>query len=106
MTRITALAIVFLGFAALNAYVLEVHGYLGFWQAILGNLAAEVAVVDLAIAIGLITVWMWGDAREQHLPFWPYALVGLFLGSLGPLAYLIHREAKMLRATRPRRAVV
>ena len=35
---------------------------------------------------------MWGDARERGLPFWPYAVLGLFLGSVGPLAYLIHRE--------------
>ena len=105
MTKLAVLGLVFLGFAALNVHVIESLGYLGFWQAIAGNLAAEATVVDLAIAIGLISVWMWNDAQEQRLPFWPYAAVGLLLGSLGPLAYLIHRELRTLRATRPRGAV-
>jgi hypothetical protein len=105
MVRIAVLTLVFLGFAGLNVHVIETIGYGGFWQAIFGNRAAEAAVVDLAIAIGLITVWMWNDAQEQRLPFWPYAVVGFLLGSLGPLAYLIHRELRVLRATRPRGVV-
>jgi hypothetical protein len=105
MLRITVLALVFLGFAALNVHVIETVGYGGFWQAITANVATGAALVDLAIAIALITFWMWNDAQEQRLPFWPYAVVGLLLGSLGPLAYLIHRELRALRATRPRGVV-
>ena len=105
MLRILVLALVFLGFATVNVHVIETVGYGGFWQAILANVATRAALVDLAIAIGLITLWMWNDAREQHLPFWPYAVAGLFLGSLGSLAYLIHRELRVLRATRPRGVV-
>ena len=58
--------------------------------------------MDLTISLALIVLWMWSDAAERGLPFWPYAVVTLALGSLGPLAYLIHRE---LRAGSPRRAV-
>jgi len=105
MIRLAVLGLVFLGFAALNVHVIETVGYLGFWQAITANVATEAALVDLVIAMGLVTVWMWNDAQEQRLPFWPYAVVGLLLGSLGPLAYLIHRELRALRATRPRGVV-
>jgi hypothetical protein len=100
MIRLAILALVFLDFAALNAYVLSVHGYLGFWEAILSSPAGVLAVVDLTIALGLVLLWMWSDARERGLPFAPYAALALALGSLGPLGYLIHRELRALRAVR------
>jgi len=100
MFRLAILALVFLDFAALNAYVVSVHGYVGFWQAILSSPAGIAVLVDLTIAVGLIGVWMWNDSRERALPFLPYAVLALGFGSLGPLAYLIHRELRALRAVR------
>ena len=100
MFRLAILALVFLDFAALNAYVLSVHGYVGFWQAILSSPAGILVLVDLTIAVGLVLAWMWSDSRERALPFLPYAVLALGLGSLGPLAYLIHRELRVLRAVR------
>jgi hypothetical protein len=100
MIRLAILALVFLDFAALNAYVLSVHGYLGFWEAVLSSPAGVLAVVDLTLAVGLVLAWMWTDARERALPFAPYAALALALGSLGPLGYLIHRELRALRSLR------
>jgi MFS superfamily sulfate permease-like transporter len=102
MTRLVALALVFAGFAALNVYAVEQYGFVGFFVQLFANAATLTAAVDLTISLALIVLWMWGDAAERALPFWPYAAVTLALGSLGSLAYLIHRE---LRAGSPRRAV-
>jgi len=100
MFRLAILALVFVDFAALSAWAVATHGYVGLWEAMLATPAGVAATVDLAIALGLVTVWMWRDARERGLPFVPYALAAVALGSLGPLAYLLHRELRGLRAVR------
>jgi hypothetical protein len=100
MLKTLVLAIVLTAFTALSFYAVEVHGYLGFFEAMASSPAGIAAFVDLVIALSLVIFWMWGDARERGLPFWPYAVLGLFLGSVGPLAYLIHRELRTLRAPR------
>jgi hypothetical protein len=104
MIRLAILALLFLDFAALNVYVVSVHGYIGFWETMLSTPAGIATIVDLAIAIGLALAWMWNDSRERRLPFTPYAVVGVFFGSLGPLAYLIHRELREVRRFSERRA--
>lgn len=104
MTRLIALALAFAGFAALNVYALEQYGLVGFFAELFANAAALTVAADLTISLALIVLWMWGDAAERALPFWPYAAVTVALGSLGSLAYLIHRELRALRAGSPRRA--
>ena len=94
MTRTPALALVLVAFTALSFYGIAVHGYVGFFEAMLSSTAGVVAFVDLVIALSLALFWMWGDARERALPFWPYAITTLALGSVGVLSYLIHRELR------------
>jgi hypothetical protein len=45
-------------------------------------------------------LWMRSDSSERALPFWPYVLLTLALGSVGPMAYLIHRELRSRSAVR------
>ena len=44
---------------------------------------------DIAIALVLVLAWMWRDAASTGRRFWPYAIVTLMLGSIGPLLYLL-----------------
>lgn len=83
------LGIVFADFAAFNVYVLAQHGFAGFMDAVVANSATVAVLVDLAIALSLITVWMWRDAKDSGRAFMPYAALTLLFGSIGPLAYLI-----------------
>jgi hypothetical protein len=45
-------------------------------------------LLALAVALGFVVV----DARRRGLAWWPFALLTLTLGSIGPLSYLIFRE--------------
>ncbi len=88
------LALVLADFLALNAYVIYQYGYIGFFALVLANSATVAALVDLTIALSLITWWMVRDARDRGITWLPYVLLTLTLGSVGPLAYLIHRDAR------------
>jgi hypothetical protein len=105
MTRLVVLALVFLDFAAFGVYAVDQVGYVGLFQHVFANTATLHVGIDLVIALGLVSLWMWNDASERGLPFWPYAAGTLALGSLGPLAYLIHRELRAVRAGAQRRAL-
>jgi len=83
------LGIVLADFAALNVYVVAKYGYAGFFELALANGATIAVLVDLVIALSLVTVWMWRDARDSGRAFLPYAILTLLFGSIGPLAYLI-----------------
>src|SRR5206468_991924 len=84
----------------LNAYCVYEYGYVGFFQLVLANAATVAALVDLTIALSLVTLWMWQDARERGIGVVPYVILTLTLGSIGPLCYLIRRES-----TAPARAL-
>jgi hypothetical protein len=98
MTRIALLGIVLLGFSALTAEVIAQYGILGYIAQLLASPATIHVSTDVVIALGLAVLWMWGDAQERALPFWPYAVATTLLGSVGLLSYLVHREVRGLRS--------
>ena len=85
------LAVVLADFAAFTAYVVYQYGYLEFYRAAVSNAVTIQVSIDLIIALSLVTVWMWRDARDRGMSVLPYLLVTLTLGSIGPLLYLIRR---------------
>jgi hypothetical protein len=91
------LGLVLLDFTGLTAYAVYSYGFVGFFEAVTANLATTCAFADLLIALSLITVWMWQDARDRGWSPMPYVMLTLGLGSVGPLVYLIRREASERR---------
>ena len=85
------LSIVLVGFAALNAYCFYTFGTEGFVHAALANAATAAVFIDLVIALTMIAVWMIRDAAHRGKTVLPYLLLMVFLGSMGPLIYLIGR---------------
>jgi Protein of unknown function DUF2834 len=86
-------------FVAFTAWVVFEHGYLGFFEFLLGTAIGVQVFIDLAIALALFTVWMVRDARARGVSPVPYFVLTLFLGSIGPLLYLALRpEAEPLAA--------
>jgi hypothetical protein len=81
--------IVLMAFADLNAYVVWQYGYMGFWELATANAATIAVMVDLTIALGFVTVWMWRDARRRGIALAPYLALTALLGSIGPLLYVV-----------------
>jgi hypothetical protein len=88
-------------FTALTAWAVWTHGYVGFFEAAFANLASITVGVDLMIALSLVSVWMWRDARERGVSPIPYLLLTAALGSVGPLLYLFTRLREPARHRAP-----
>src|SRR5262249_44102161 len=87
------LSLVLADFVLLTGYAVYHYGYLAFFDVHALNAIQLQIFVDLIIALTMVLVWMWRDARARGLSPVPYAVITLFLGSIGPLIYLIRREA-------------
>lgn len=85
------LILVFAAFGAYSTYVLFDVGYLGVLRSHLLNSGSLQVAGDLLIALGLVCVWMVRDARQRGRNPWPFVVATLFLGSFGPLLYLLLR---------------
>ena len=96
------LAVILAGFLALTGYALWVHELVEFVELLMANAVTVLLAADLTIALTLVMIWMWTDARDRGVSPVPYVLLTLTTGSAGPLLYLIRRES----AGGMRRAVV
>ena len=85
------LGIVLADFVGLNAYVVAQVGYLGFFQMATANIATIALLVDLTIALSLISLWLVRDARARGVSPALYLGLTATLGSVGPLLYLLLR---------------
>lgn len=94
---------VLLLFSAYSFYVIGSTGVIGFFQQAHSTPAGIQVLVDLVIACTLGLIWMRGDAATRGLPFAPYAVLTLCLGSIGLLSYLLHREVKAHRTSESHR---
>jgi hypothetical protein len=83
--------IVLVDFAAFSAWVVAQYGYVGLFREALANAATIQVLLDLLIALTLVTAWMWRDAKRHDINPVPYLLLTLTLGSIGPMAYLVRR---------------
>lgn len=99
--RLFSVLAVFLAFTIYTSIVVLQHGYTGFIElALAGGWGAQM-FIDLCIALLLFTIWMVPDARKRGIPFAPYVLAILTTGSVGALAYLVHRSFKEANAASP-----
>src|SRR6185295_17208020 len=88
------IGLVLADFVALTAYAVWHHGYLAFFDVHAMNAINVQIAVDLVIALGMVSLWMWRDARARGVSALPYLVVTLFLGSIGPLLYLFRRAGE------------
>ena len=95
-TRQIVLAIVLADFVGLTLYAIATEGLAGFVSEavvpLLGSAWGVQLLFDFVIALSLVLLWMLADARVRGIRSWPFALLTLCLGSIGPLAYLARRE--------------
>ena len=84
-----ALGVVFAAFSALTVAAVAVHGYVGIFEHQFRSLAGLQVLADLSIALVLVLAWLWQDARANARNPYPWVVLTLAAGSIGPLLYLL-----------------
>ena len=87
------LIITLLAFGALSTVAMWQHGYWGILAPHFQSFGAGQVLADLVIALTLVMLWMWQDAKASGRNVWPWLLFTLVAGSFGPLLYLLTRPA-------------
>jgi hypothetical protein len=89
-------------FTVFSLIVVGGEGYFGFLTLAWGSPWGMQVFLDLCIALFLFTSWMLPDAKSHGISIWPYLALVLSLGSIGALAYLVHRELKIRKGAEGR----
>jgi len=79
-------------FGALTAIAVARHGVVGIFAGQLQKAAGMQVLADLAIALVLVLVWLWRDAKATGRNPVPWVVLTLATGSFGPLIYLLTRR--------------
>lgn len=90
--RQVLLVVVMVSFGAFTAVALAVDGIVGIFHAITFNLVSIQIFVDLVLAVGVINIWVHGDARSRGRNPWPWLVASLLTGMFSPLTYLLVRN--------------
>jgi hypothetical protein len=101
--RSIMLLLVIVAFGALSALALQDVGYFGIIAPHFRSWGGAQVFADLTILAVLFCIWMVRDAHQRGVAAWPFILLTVFLGSFGPLVYLIRRE---LRAPAEQKALI
>jgi uncharacterized membrane protein len=86
------LAVIALG--AITAAALWKDGLVGIFGAITHSYGSMQIFGDLVIALTLVMVCMWRDAKNTGRNIWPWIVITLVAGSFGPLLYFITAKEK------------
>ena len=90
MGKRRALALILgIPFLALTAYAVQQVGYVGIFDYHRHSPAGWQVFADLVIALVLVLTWLVPEARRGGHNPWPWVVATLFLGSIGPLAYMV-----------------
>lgn len=79
-------------FGGLTAVALWEDGIVGIFSSIVSSYGSLQIYVDLVIAIMLINVWIWHDARAHQRNPWPWIVAAFLVGAFSPLLYLLTRQ--------------
>jgi len=81
-------------FLALTIYAVQQVGYIGIFDYHRHSPAGWQVFTDLVVALILVFVWMIPEAKQQGRNPWPWVIITLFMGSIGPLLYLAFTPSK------------
>lgn len=106
MLKLIGLIIVLVAFSVFTDILVYKDGYTGFLILAARDNWGLQMLLDVSISIGLFTLWMIPDARRRGITPWPYLIACVGLGSIGALAYLVHRQVRELRAPQAERGML
>lgn len=93
-TRAAFIVLAIAVFTTYSLFVVAEDGYFGFLTMAAREPWGLQVLLDLAISLSLFNLWMYRDARERNIAAWPYIVAMPLVGSIGALAYLLHRELR------------
>lgn len=79
-------------FSVLTVLALSAQGLSGMIQLATGSWMGRALAADLCIALTLVSVWLYRDARARGSSPWPFLVLTMGTGSVGPLLYLLLRR--------------
>jgi hypothetical protein len=88
------LALTLAAFSLLSLFALRDVGYWGIIAPLFRSVGAAQVLADLCIALSIVMVWIWRDARSTGRNPWPWLAATLVTGSFGPLIYLLTRARR------------
>lgn len=91
--RLLAIALL-IPFGLISAYAAYRVGYTGIFAHALDGPAGWQLAADLVVALVLVLAWLIPTARQEGRSPWPWVAMTLFLGSFGPLLYLVTRRGR------------
>jgi hypothetical protein len=91
MQRAILIAVIVL-FGILTTLAVRDHGVWGIIEPHFRSFGPAQVFADLVIALTLVMIWMWRDARASGRNPWPWIVATLAVGSFGPLFYLLTRK--------------
>lgn len=81
-------------FGGLSGVALWQHGVWGIIAPHFQSTGAGQVFADLVIALTLVMVWIWQDAKAAGRNPLPWIVATLAVGSFGPLVYLLLYKTK------------
>ena len=91
MDKVVILFVLIL-FSALSGLALWHHGFWGIFLPPFQSLYAGQIFADLVIALTMVMIWMWQDAKNTGRNPWPWIAATLAFGSFSPLLYLLFKK--------------
>jgi len=92
--RLITLIAVIIVFGTITVMALMNGGIAGIVVPHFQSWGAGQVLADLVISLLICLFFIAKDAPARGLPFWPFLVLTLALGSFGPLAYLVMRELR------------
>ena len=94
MTKKIFATILLIPFSLLTIYAIYKVGYIGVFDYQRHSPAGWQVFADLVIACLLLLTWLVPHAEKNGRNPWPFVVITVFLGSLGPLLYLATNKSK------------
>ena len=82
--------LVLVPFVAFSLWVVADVGYFGLLQQAVSTNVGQQVSIDLVLACTMVLVFVHRDAKQRGVAFWPWVLLTVALGSIGPLAYFAY----------------
>ena len=87
MTKRMSSRIVLIPFIVLTIYALMDTGYIGLLEFQLSRPAGWQVFFDLVLSLLFVMSWMIPEAKAKGRNPWPFFVLTLFMGVIGPLLY-------------------